>query len=252
MGRLRSRVFHNSHEAAPEFVDALRLTKPDGLMRDQSAADPQGRRASHDEFRGGLLIHSTGGDQRDVWIRSLERFNVVGAAHFGAGKNLHEITTGFPGFQDFGRGERAGDNQRTIFAGDFKAAQVDSRAGEKLRSRFLAVLRGLAIRQFTGAHNQAGMLPHQNGNKLDGPRFNGGELQDRNPRSRNLLSGEESILDRRNVNRRDDSDLLNPGLHFRFGHHGALHSIAQSEERNLEGSARLIVHRRSSGIQLCL
>jgi hypothetical protein len=34
MGHLRPGVLHDGDESAPQFVNALRLTKPNGFMRD--------------------------------------------------------------------------------------------------------------------------------------------------------------------------------------------------------------------------
>ncbi len=58
MGHLRSGVLHDRDEAAPQLVDALGLTKLNGLMRDQGVAYPQGRGASHNKLRRSFLIDS--------------------------------------------------------------------------------------------------------------------------------------------------------------------------------------------------
>gem|GEM_PF-6769433 len=53
-------MLHDRYKPASQFMDALRLTQPDGLMWDQRPAYPQGRGSGGNKFRGCFLIDSPG------------------------------------------------------------------------------------------------------------------------------------------------------------------------------------------------
>src|SRR5271155_835160 len=98
-----------------QLLDALGLAALDGFCWDQFGADAERGGPGENETCGGLLVHSSGGDQVDGRERGFESANVLPPADRGTGKLFYKTGAAPPGGDDFRGSERAGqDGERFL------------------------------------------------------------------------------------------------------------------------------------------
>src|ERR1019366_4564117 len=151
---LLARLTHRADESDRQFVNPVRLAQFDGFFRDKVRAYADRGSARQNEVGDVQLVHTAGGNQRHLWKRRLERFDVRGAAELGAWEDLDEVDTGFPRHHHLGGGERAGEDDCILVVRKFDGFEIEPGGGQKLRSRIQTAARSLHIPDRACAHDE--------------------------------------------------------------------------------------------------
>src|SRR5579871_2505236 len=134
MAQLRSRLDHHVSVAPRQFPNPAVIAPFDGVFVDQIPADAESGSAREDIIGGVLLIYAARGDEGDLRERRFQCFDVAGAAHLSAGKNLDEVRTGFRGRDDVGGSQGSRKNQYFLLNGKLDDLGIETWAGYEERA----------------------------------------------------------------------------------------------------------------------
>ena len=124
-----ARVLHESYKALRQFLNSRRLAPFNGLRGDKLGADADGRGSREDKIGSRLLIHTTRGDQRDLWKRRLQGFDVTVASDLRAGEDFDEVGSGAPRGEDLGGCQGAAQNRDLFLGGELDDCQIKAGTG---------------------------------------------------------------------------------------------------------------------------
>src|SRR5579863_6437142 len=103
LGWKRTSFSDEAEKSARQLMNALVLTQSDGILRHEFNSNPNRRGAGTNERGGRELVDTTGGNERNLGKRDLERTNILVASHGASGEDLYEIRAHLPRCDDFSR-----------------------------------------------------------------------------------------------------------------------------------------------------
>ena len=180
--------------------------------------DAQSNGAGTNEIARSLLIHAAGSNQRQMWKRSLQGFDITRSSHLSAGENLDQIPSSPSGCSHFGGSQSAWDRQSITGCRELEEILVEPRAGQEHRAGFddkdeRFRNKGRFRRPPEGPGWYAA-VPES----LQKPRDRHSHFHDTNPAPEHCLCGKQRILRRAHANGRDDTDLLDARPNLLPGH----------------------------------
>src|SRR5258707_13587974 len=92
-----------------------------------------------------MEVHATGWNQRNLRQGGFERLDVAGPAHCATGKNLYEISAGFPCGDHFGGGKSPSQNEHPVIVGKLNSLLFETGGYQKAFACLRAPLAGIAM-----------------------------------------------------------------------------------------------------------
>ena len=110
-------VVDQFEETPRELVNALGLSSCDGFGWNEFGADADGSCARQNEVSGGVLIHASGGDERNLRQRGMEGLDVAVSANRAAGEHFDQIGAAGPSGDHLGGRQSAGKDSDVALGG---------------------------------------------------------------------------------------------------------------------------------------
>ena len=217
-GQMIPAGLYKAPEAAGQLANPILLATVDRVRRDQFPPNSNGYGARKDEIGRILLIHSSGGHQRNLRKHSMEGSNVGFTANLGAGHDLDKIGICFPCGNNFRRGQRPRDDHHILFGGELDHGRTQPITRQKLRSGVETQLRNRRIRHSSRTDNNSGNAFDQLRDDLDTLGHGQWDFDDDNPSLGDRLSGKKGVLLRVDANRSDNAGFLKPASHLESLH----------------------------------
>src|SRR5579871_2355397 len=131
----------------------------DRIRLDQVRANAHCGGARVDEIGYGLLIYSSGRDQRHLREGGHEGLDIAWATDLRAGENFHKVGACPPRRQNFGGSQRSWYYRNVPFQAELHDLAIETGAGEKRRSFVEATMRYFLVEKRAGADDQVRVLP---------------------------------------------------------------------------------------------
>src|SRR5260370_9591244 len=105
-----------------------------------------------------MEVHATGWNQRNLRQGGFERLDVAGPAHCATGKNLYEISAGFPSGDHFGGGKSPSQNEHSLIVGKLNSFLLETGRHHNGSACLQPPLGGIRIE--TGTRATDNFTPH--------------------------------------------------------------------------------------------